>query len=156
MTVEGMYHEESVEIEASAEQVYRLVSDLSRMGDWSPENVGGQWLDGGAGAVGDRFEGHNKIGEREWSVVCQVTKAEAASEFQFITGEVDDPYVRWSYRLSGSSPTTLTEVWDVEQLPPTLVDASAERLAGRADMVREGMKQTLSGIKASAETSGEG
>ena len=151
MSVDGMYHEETIEIEASAEAVYGLVADVGRMADWSPENVGADWLDGGTGQVGDRFEGHNKIGEREWSVVCQVTKADAGSEFQFITGDPADPYVRWSYRMNGSNPTTVTEVWDVENLPPTLVDADAERLAGRAEMVRNGMRQTLAGIKASAE-----
>ncbi len=151
MTVEGMYHEETVHIEAPAEVVYQLVSDLPRMGEWSPENRGGQWLDGGAGRVGDRFEGHNKIGDREWSVVCQVTRAEPASEFQFVTGDPDSPFVRWSYRLEGSNPTTLTEVWDVEQLPPTLADAPPDRLAGRAQQVGDSLRQTLTGIKESAE-----
>lgn len=151
MTVEGMYHEETVEIDASADDVYRLVSDIARMGEWSPENVGGDWLDGATGAVGDRFEGHNKVGEREWSVPCQVTKADPGSEFQFVTGDATDPVVRWSYRLSGSNPTAVTEVWDVERLPSTLVDASPERLADRAAAVRAGMQQTLAGIKASAE-----
>lgn len=151
MSVEGLYHTESVDIAASAEEVYDLVSDLPRMGEWSPENRGGEWLDGGAGAVGDRFEGHNKIGEREWSVVCHVTRADRPSAFQFVTGDPESPYVRWTYRMTGSSPTTLTEVWDVEQLPPTLVDADDERLAARAAAVRSGMKQTLEGIKATAE-----
>lgn len=156
MTVEGMYHEETVSIEAPAEAVYALVSDLARMGEWSPENRGGRWLDGGAGRVGDRFEGHNKIGDREWSVVCEVTKAEPASEFQFVTGDPADPFVRWSYRLSGSNPTTLTEVWDVEQLPPTLAAAPPDRLAGRAEQVRAAMGRTLAGIKLSAETEAGG
>ncbi len=151
MTVDGMYHEESIDIDASADDVYALVSDLGRMGEWSPENVGGEWLDGGTGQVGDRFEGQNKIGEREWAVVCQVTKADAGSEFQFVTGDPAAPFVRWSYRLGGSNPTTVTEVWDVEQLPPTLVDLPPERLAGRAEQVRSAMQKTLAGIKATAE-----
>ena len=151
MTVHDMYHEETVEIAATAEAVYALVSDLPRMGEWSPENKGGQWLDAGSGQAGNRFEGHNKIGEREWSVVCHVTKAEPSSEFEFVTNTPEAPYVRWSYRLSGSSPTTLTEVWNVEELPPTLVDFSPEQLAGRADMVRQAMSKTLAGIKATAE-----
>ncbi len=151
MTVEGMYHEESIEIGAAAESVYDLVSDLSRMGEWSPENRGGEWLEGGDGAVGDRFEGHNKIGEREWSVVAQVTSAERGREFQFVTGDPESPYVRWSYRMAGSGPVTLTEVWDVEQLPPTLVSMTPEQLAGRAAAVRKAMEQTLAGIKATAE-----
>ena len=151
MTVDGMYHEESIEIAAPAAAVYGLVSDVTRMGEWSPENRGADWLDGANGDVGDKFEGHNKIGDREWSVVCQVTKAEAETEFQFITGPPDDPYVRWSYRLAGSNPTVVTEVWDVEKLPPTLADQNADRLAARAEMVRSGMKQTLAAMKATAE-----
>jgi len=152
MTVEGMYHEESIEIDATAEEVYDTVSDLTRMGEWSPENRGGQWLDGGSGAVGDRFEGHNQIGERKWSAVAQVTRADRGSEFQFVTGDPTSPYVRWTYRMSGSSPTVLTEVWDVEQLPPTLADLDAERLAARAGAVRDGMAATLAGIRSTLES----
>jgi len=151
MTVEGMYHEESIEIAAPAESIYDLVSDLARMGEWSPENRGGEWLDGGTGNIGDRFEGHNKIGEREWSVVAQVTAAERGREFQFVTGDPAEPFVRWTYRLAGSSPTTVTEVWDVEQLPPTLAKLTPEQLAGRAAAVRQAMAETLAGIKATAE-----
>ena len=151
MTVDGMYHEASIEIDATPEQVYDTITDLTRMGEWSPENRGGQWLDGGSGAVGDCFEGHNQIGERQWSVVAQVTRAERGTEFQFVTGDPAAPFVRWSYRLSGSESTTLTEVWDVERLPPTLVDLPADRLAARADAVRAAMTATLAGMKATIE-----
>lgn len=152
MTVEGMYHEESIEIDATAQEVYDTVSQLSRMGEWSPENRGGQWLDGGAGAVGDRFEGHNQIGERTWSVVAQVTRADRGSEFQFVTGDPASPYVRWTYRMTGSSPTVLTEIWDVEQLPPTLAGLDAERLAARARAVQEGMNITLAAIRSTLQS----
>ncbi|MGF1598883.1 MAG: SRPBCC family protein [Acidimicrobiales bacterium] len=152
MTVEGMYHEESVEIDATAEDVYDTVSDLTRMGEWSPENRGGQWLDGGAGAVGDRFEGHNRVGEREWSVVAQVTRADRGSEFQFVTGDPASPHVRLTYRMTGSSPTVLTEIWDVEQLPPTLATLDAERLAARARAVRDGMVATVAAIRSTLES----
>ncbi|MDA3038930.1 MAG: SRPBCC family protein [Actinomycetota bacterium] len=152
MTVEGMYHEKSIQIDATAEQVYDTVSDLTRMGEWSPENCGGRWLDGGAGAVGDRFEGDNQLGDRKWSVVAQVTRADRGSEFQFVTGEPTSPYVRWTYRMNGSSPTVLTEIWDVEQLPPTLASADAERLAARAQAVGEGMVATLAAIRSTLES----
>lgn len=152
MTVEGMYHEESIGIDATAEEIYDAISDLTRMGEWSPENRGGTWLDGGSGAVGDRFEGQNQIGDRRWSVVAQVTRADRGSEFQFVTGDPASPFVRWTYRMSGSNPTVLTEVWDVEQLPPTLVDLDAERLAARAEAVREGMMATLAAIKSTLES----
>jgi hypothetical protein len=147
-----MYHEESIRIDATAEAAYDAISDLTRMGEWSPENRGGRWLAGGTGAVGDRFEGQNQIGERTWSAIAQVTRADRGSEFQFVTGDPASPYVRWTYRMSGSNPTVLTEVWDVEQLPPTLVDFDAERLARRAEAVREGMAATLAAIKSTLES----
>jgi hypothetical protein len=37
MTVHGMHREASIEINASPDAVYALVSDLPRMGEWSPE-----------------------------------------------------------------------------------------------------------------------
>lgn len=49
-------------IGAPAEVVYDLVSDVTRMGDYSPENTGGTWLDGATGpAVGARVTGTNEV-----------------------------------------------------------------------------------------------
>ena len=39
----------SREISASADAVWPLVSDLTRMGEWSPENQGGEWIKGASG-----------------------------------------------------------------------------------------------------------
>ena len=52
-------HSETVEIAASATEVYNAVRDLERMGEWSPENQGGSWIVGDGQSVGDRFEGNN-------------------------------------------------------------------------------------------------
>ena len=47
-------------IAASAAEWYDMVSDLRRMGEWSPENRGGAWIKGARGpAVGARFKGSN-------------------------------------------------------------------------------------------------
>ena len=39
MTVNGMHREASIEIQASPDAIYDLVSNLPRMGEWSPENI---------------------------------------------------------------------------------------------------------------------
>ena len=58
---------ETREIAAPAETVWALVSDLPRMGEWSPENQGGTWLNGATGpAPGAIFTGKNKNGIRRW------------------------------------------------------------------------------------------
>ena len=106
MTVHGMHREASIEINASPEAVYDLVSDLPRMGEWSPENIGGEWQGGGRGQVGDHFLGHNRAGERTWSAPVMVTQAERGRCFAFAVGPDDGPYVRWTYRLfAGGAPS---------------------------------------------------
>ena len=37
------------EIGAPAEQVWAMVSDVTRMGEWSPESEGAAWLGGATG-----------------------------------------------------------------------------------------------------------
>ncbi|MGZ4665704.1 MAG: SRPBCC family protein, partial [Frankiaceae bacterium] len=53
------------EIQAPAQQVWELVADVSRMGEWSPENAGAKWLPGVKGPQrGARFLGENRNGWR--------------------------------------------------------------------------------------------
>ncbi len=152
MTVDGMQHEVSIEIGADRETLYALVADLERMGEWSPENAGGKWQDGGHGTVGDRFVGLNRVGEYEWSVPCEVTLAEPGEVFEWVTGPENDPLVRWTYRFAETgTSTTVTETWDVEKLPPSLESRTAEQLEKRSATVRAGMLSTLENLKAFAE-----
>ena len=47
-------------IDAPIGDVFAAVTDVTRMGEWSPECVGCRWIDGAGGpAVGARFEGDN-------------------------------------------------------------------------------------------------
>ena len=151
MTVHGMHREASMEIHASPEAVYGLVSDLPRMGEWSPENIGGEWQ-GGSGRVGDRFIGHNQAGERTWSAPVMVTQAERGRCFACVIGSDDGPYVRWTYRLEPSgNGTRVTEVWDVEKLPPALQSWTQAQLDERARYTAGMLTTTLAALKATAE-----
>src|ERR671930_1890204 len=109
-------------------------SPISRvLGEWSPENIGGEWQGGGSGKVGDRYIGHNRTSERSWSVPVMVTVAERGHCFEFVTRPDEGPYVRWTYRLEPSGTgTRVTEIWDVEQLPPAMQSATQEQLEERA------------------------
>ena len=153
MTVHDMSHTETIDIAAAPQAVYDTVRQLERMGEWSPENTGGEWLEGDGSSVGDVFEGVNKIGDREWSVACVVNKAESGSTFGFYTGPAENPYVQWTYTVKASGDgATLSEHWDVLTLPPTLAEAPPEQLAGRTKMVQEGMKTTLANLKKTLES----
>jgi len=51
----------TIHIQAPAEQIWALVSDVTRIGSFSPETFEAEWLDGATGPrVGARFRGHVK------------------------------------------------------------------------------------------------
>jgi hypothetical protein len=103
----------SVRVAAPADELYAAVSDVTRMGEWSPENRGGRWLGGATGpAVGARFRGSNKRGWRRWSTRCTVVAADPGRTFAFEVKVVVVPAARWTYdfRPDGDG-TVVTETW---------------------------------------------
>ena len=100
-------------IDAPADSLYALVSDVTRMGEWSPENVGGRWLRGAAGpAVGARFRGSNRRGWRRWSTTCTVVAAEPGRVFAFDVSVGGVPASRWTYDFTADGDATVvTETW---------------------------------------------
>ena len=66
-------------IAAAPEVVYAAVTDLARMGEWSPVNRGGEWVGPVAhAAVGATFVGRNRDPEGEWETLLTVVEAVAA------------------------------------------------------------------------------
>ena len=100
-------------VAAPADRLYALVSDVTRMGEWSPENVGGRWLGGATTpAVGARFRGANRRGWRRWSTTCTVVAAEPGRVFAFDVSVVGIPASRWTYELRpDGDATVVTETW---------------------------------------------
>src|SRR4051812_49449407 len=71
-------------IAADPTKVYALVSDLPRMGEWSPENTGGRWIGGATGPEGGaRFPGNNRRGVLRWSTTCEGTDATPGKRVAF-------------------------------------------------------------------------
>lgn len=65
------------EIASPADQVWAMVSDVTRVGEWSPENEGGTWLGGATSPQPDaKFRGTNRIGKRKWKTVATVVDAD--------------------------------------------------------------------------------
>jgi hypothetical protein len=105
--------EVSIDIDATPESVYALVSDLPSMGRWSPECYRCEWLGGAtAAAPGVRFVGRNKIGARRWSTTGTVVVADPGRELTFDVHTVLGlPVSRWSYHITprADGGVTLTE-----------------------------------------------
>ena len=122
------------------------------MGEWSLEAVGGEWLDGGMGKVGDWFAGNNQSGDRDWTRECEVAKADVGQDFTFVAGGVEANRTWWSYEMSASAiGTVLTERWWIVNKPPALAEISDEQFAGRIEFTKTMLKDTLGRLKASAE-----
>ena len=97
-----------------------MVSDITRMGEWSPVCRSCRWDEGvaaedGAGPrVGAWFTGHNVDEGREWDTHCEVVAAAPGREFAFA---VAGTFVRWTYKFAPASEagvdgTRLTETWE--------------------------------------------
>ena len=145
----------NVHMAASPDRVWALVSDVTRVGDFSPETFEAQWLDGATGpAPGARFRGHvkrNGRGPVYWTV-CTVTACEPGREFAFTVGGPRGTIVNsWRYLLEPSAGGT--DVTESFELPATVLTRLYWAVAGfaRGRTNRNGMRVTLERIKAVAE-----
>jgi uncharacterized protein YndB with AHSA1/START domain len=148
--------EATIHIDADPTAVYELVADVTRMGEWSPETVSAQWLDGASGpAVGAKFKGKNKR-KMSWSTTCTVIAADAGQEFAFDVGSGD---TRWRYRFESSDGgTEVTESCEILKQPGALMRVLTKLGTGvrwdeREADIEKGMQTTLANLKAKAEAS---
>lgn len=165
----------SIAIDAPAAQVYRMISDITRMGEWSPECVGGRWIDGTPGAPGARFLGFNKEGEVVWTSESEVLTADEAKEFGFTVlafcpGDPlpDTNWIRgsqpgdmtWSFHLAENGDgCVLTQKHTMRLVGPFYrmilegVEAGkrAENVRHRKEHLQHSMESTLAKLKVAAE-----
>lgn len=139
----------SARISAPAEELYALVSDVTRMGEWSPENTGGRWRGGTTEpVVGARFRGSNRRGWRRWSTNCTVVEARPGRRFTFDVAVGFVPASRWTYDFRPDGDVTVvTETWTDRR--PRWLDIVAGATMGIHDIRehnRENMEQTLAGL----------
>ncbi len=143
------------EIGAPADHVCALVCDVTRMGEWSPENVGGVWLDGATSAQpGAKFRGTNRIGKRKWKTVATVIDADASRRFSFRVSTIGVKVAEWSYAFEPTERgCRVTESW-TDQRPGWFKPIAhlATGVGDRATHNRAGMEQTLERLAAVAES----
>lgn len=145
--------EVSTWVDAPPERVWALVSDVSRYGEWSPENQGGRWANGTTGpGVGAKFTGSNRHGFLRWKTHCTVIEYEENARFAF---SVAESLTQWGYRLEPEAGGTRITEWrkrvGVPPLPLRLLENSGLLGRPRDAWIVNGMRQTLDAIKWAVE-----
>jgi hypothetical protein len=145
--------EVSIWVDAPPERVWPLVSDITRYGEWSPENQGGRWAKGtGAPGVGAQFSGSNKHGKLRWTTKCTVIEYEKNARFAF---SVAESRTHWGFRLEPAAGGTRLVQWRrrIQQppLPVRLLENSGLLGKPRDAWIIDGMRQTLGAIKKAVE-----
>jgi hypothetical protein len=143
----------TIEVDATPEAVYDLVSDVTRTGEWSPECRSCRWLDP-PGEVGSRFRGRNRNGLLVWSTTAEVVAAERPRVFEFATLAGDRHATRWRYEVEGDGPVRLTESFDSVHAPALIGLVEQVIMPRRQRALERGLDTTLARIKAIAEASG--
>jgi uncharacterized protein YndB with AHSA1/START domain len=86
------------EVSASPEKVWALVTDLPRMGEWSPENLG--------------FRGNNKNGDKSWQATVSVEVCDAPKKFVFVLNYKENHLCDWVYEIEPTpNGCRLTHAW---------------------------------------------
>jgi len=150
--------EVSTKTTAAPQRLYDLVADLPRMGKWSPECAGGEWLDGVTEArPGARFKGRNENGRKRWQTVSTVIVAEPGQELAWETRAFGRPVAVWRYRFApdGDGGTVVTEsTEDRRGLLFRVFGSTASGVSDRHTHNAETMRVTLERLKEAAERHG--
>jgi uncharacterized protein YndB with AHSA1/START domain len=141
-------------MDAPPEKVWDLVSDVTRIGEFSPETFDGKWVDGATGpAVGAKFKGHvkrNGRGPTYWTE-CTVNACEPGRVFGFGVGVGKRVVNSWRYDLEPrDGGTDVTESFALTETPFTRI--YWKLLGGLRGKTNErGMRTTLERMKAVVE-----
>jgi Polyketide cyclase / dehydrase and lipid transport len=148
-------YSESIVVACPPEAVYDMVSDVTRMGEWSPICKACWWDEGDGPRPGAWFTGRNELPERTWETRSEVVTADRGREFEFVVGGT---WVRWGYTFTAVDEGTLvTESWEflpdgIARFRSLFGDDAEAQIADRAEAARRGIPATLAAIKKAAES----
>ena len=148
-------YSESIVIARSPADLYDMVADVTRMGEWSPVCNACWWDDGDGPRAGSWFTGRNETPERgPWETRSVVVAASPGEEFAFTVG---GSWTRWGYTFTPvAGRTQVTESWEVlpagvSRFDDRYGDTAEAELAIRYEAARAGIPATLGALKRVAE-----
>jgi nitroreductase/uncharacterized protein YndB with AHSA1/START domain len=153
-----------VDIAASPERVWDLVSDINISARFSNEFQGAEWVDSDGPREGASFIGHNKRTDvnREWDTTSWVVACDPPLVFAWNVNDRDEPSAQWRFELEKIPGGTRLRQRLV--IGPSLSatghamkdnpDQAEQILASRQEQHRGNMALNLNGIKETAEKGG--
>lgn len=132
-----------------------MVSDVTRMGEWSPETEQCSWLKGATGpSTGAKFRGSNRNGKKRWKTTATVVAADPGREFAFRVAAAGFDVAEWRYTFEPvSGGCQVTETWiDERGLIARTLGKPVSGVDDRAIHNRQGMERTLERLKVVAES----
>lgn len=141
----------SVEVGAAPETVWAVISDVTRMGEWSPECRKVIVLGSPKQGVGTKLLGLNRRGRAVWPTTSRVVRYEPGKAVAWRTRESG---ATWTYELAPTdSGTLLTGGRRLRRFSAgtKLMAPLIGGAVGHDAELIEGMRTTLERIKAVAE-----
>jgi|GEM_PF-90356 len=143
-------------IAAPTATVFSMVTDITRMGEWSPELVSAEWSDGfDAPAVGARYVGHNRLGDLEWSIENQIVELVDGERFTWESFSPSDgkAFANWGYIFESVEGGCLVTEWtkDFRSAERRAKTAAATGVADRGLHNKHGMTVTLDRLASACE-----
>ena len=110
-------------VDATQDSVYRLISDVSLIGTWSPSADEVSYTPGDGPRAGSWFSGRNRRDGREWVTRSEVVRADPGSAFAFVVGGAEHGIVRWDwdFREQGRG-SIVQQTWQLLRIDPLLGD----------------------------------
>jgi len=123
------------------------------MGEWSPENQGGQWVKASGPSVGTILKGSNKNGRRKWPTKVRVTEFEPERRFAFDLVVGGRAWCTWGYEVEDRGASCeVRHFWvDKRKGLDRRLGQIISGVADRAEYNRKNMEITLANLAKSAE-----
>lgn len=141
-------------IAASPSAVFSALTDISRMGEWSPETFKAEWNEGFDKAeVGAMYTGHNRYGDKEWTTESKITELVQDERFFFDCIVRDFVFSKWGYAIEAAGDGCVVTEYSQDLRPESALERSAA-ISGVTDRLthnRAGMEATLERLASALE-----
>lgn len=150
----------TIDVKASPDALWPFVSDPAVPAQFSRELRRAGFAEGGTAAVGATIEGHNKVGDYEWTTRSTVVRCDAPRVFSWAVGDAENPVAVWSLEVTPSDTgSRLTESFTIYPGDHYVGQAVTRDPEGAPALVRsrvasllENVVRTVSGIATLAES----